>query len=557
MYFIVGKTRKNAYLVLQPSHSIESFVDDQDVNPPVATSNYLPCDKAEMGQHKTIPLSKSQDDFPLIEFTMSVSVQKSVNKPSTPVCIETKETATTNDGPLVGKPHSFMKSGSVPCKPLKSSVSADNVKYFSATPEINFIKISDNHEKSNPYKFEAKSTRYPKSVSAHQGLKSSYQLGSSCNLLTSNINSSSTQSHSKDHHGENGSVDNQNAFKFTHGGSSLKKSTSHPVICNYADTHKNGTGNSTRQPNLRGFKSSSLSPSKITGNTTDIGNVTKPRNNGNCGMQFEFSEPAVVQPVAACVLEVDSPQQYSDIEKDPECSEIYSMDEIHVSYMESQDVRKQLFADAENDHGVAFPDQKEVEGGNKDDGLFGSPLKNPETSALKSSGLLEEISSDLAEKHRYVIVILSSKCQGIILFRYSPNYVMPLTAVQSTEYDNDEILDYTRSPHHCVATSRVVVNDSKWQDDSQQSRLESLMFHAQRSPDPWAARKQTHNFSSREHIYKVTEEGTSRHTDFDEAVSSEQRFSHVTTSKAGSTTCDNQSSTSTTTTVSATKFSMG
>ena len=136
---------------------------------------------------------------------------------------------------------------------------------------------------------------------------------------------------------------------------------------------------------------------------------------------------------------------------------------------------------------------------------------------------------------------------------------MPLTGtVQSTEYDNDEILDYTRSPHHCVATSRVVVNDSKWQDDYQRSQLQSQMFHAQRSPDPWAIRRQTENFSSREHIYIVTKEDTSR----DEAGSSEQPpFSQVTTSKAGSTTCESQSSTTTTTTssvaVSATKYSMG
>ena len=71
------------------------------------------------------------------------------------------------------------------------------------------------------------------------------------------------------------------------------------------------------------FKSSStsLSPSKITGDTHVIGKDTKPK--GNNGIQFEFSEPAVVQPVAAYVLEADSPPQYCDIEKDPECSEIY------------------------------------------------------------------------------------------------------------------------------------------------------------------------------------------------------------------------------------------
>ena len=400
MCFIAGKTRKNAYLVLQPSHSIDSFVDHdqncgQNVNAPGPSTR----DNAEMSRPQTIPLSKSEDDFPLVEFTMSVSVQKSANKPSTPVCIDqpnNKETATNNDSPIAEKPYKFMKSGSVPCKPLKSSISADNVKYFSATPEINFIKIGGQHEQSNPYKFEAKPTHYPRSVSAHQGLKSSYQFGSSCNLLTSNVNSSSTQDHFKEQQGENESTGAQNAFKFTHGGSSLKKSASHPAVCNFTDTQNNGTGNSACHP--RGFKSSSLSPSKITDNASNINKGTKSRNND--GMKFEFSEPAVVQPAAAYVLEVDSPHQYSDIEKDPESSEIYSMDEVRVSYMESQDVRKQLFADVENDH---CEDPKEVGGDNKDDELFGIPLKNPEASALQSSGLLEEISSDLAQKHRYVI----------------------------------------------------------------------------------------------------------------------------------------------------------
>ena len=403
--FIVGKTRKNAYLVLQPSHSIDSYVDhdqncDQNVNAPGPST----CTNTEMSRpHKTIPLSKSEDDFPLVEFTMSVSVQESANKPSTPVCIEqpnNRETATNNDGPIAGKPCNFMTSRSVPCKPLKSSISADNVKYFSATPEINFIKIGDNHEQSNPYVFEAKSTHYPRSVSAHQGLKSAYQFGSSCNLLTSHVDSSSTQGHSKELQGENESTDTQNAFKFTHVDSSLKKSASHLVICDSADMQKNGTGNSTHHP--RDFKSSSLSPSKITGNTGSIGKGIKPRKND--GMKFEFSEPAVVQPVAAYVLEVDSPHQYSDIEKDPECSEIYSMDEVQVNHIESQDVRKQLFADVENDHSEAFPNPKEVDGDNKDNELFGIPLKNPEASTLKSSGLLEEINSDLAQKHRYVIM---------------------------------------------------------------------------------------------------------------------------------------------------------
>ena len=121
---------------------------------------------------------------------------------------------------------------------------------------------------------------------------------------------------------------------------------------------------------------------------------------------------------------------------------------------------------------------------------------------------------------------------------------MPLTGVQSTEYNDDVILDYTKSPHHCVATSRVVVNDTKQQDDSQQSQLE---FLAQRSPDPWAVRRQTQNFNSRAHIYEVTKEDTSRHADSDEADSSERPpFSQVTTSEVASTTCDSQCSTFTT-----------
>ena len=133
----------------------------------------------------------------------------------------------------------------------------------------------------------------------------------------------------------------------------------------------------------------------------------------------------------------------------------------------------------------------------------------------------------------------------LFLFRYSPNYVIPLTGVQSTEYDDDVILDYTKSPHHCVATSRVVVNDTKQQDDSQRSQLE---FLAQRSPDPWAVRRQTQNFSNRAHIYEVTkEDDTSRCTNSDKADSSEQPpFSQVITSEATSTTCDSQCSTFTT-----------
>ena len=427
MYFTIGKTRKNAYLVLQPSLSIESFVDesqtcDQSDSASVVANNHLPitCDRTEVsGPHKAISLSKSDDDFPLVEFTMSVSAQKSINKPCTPGSDEqpNAKTAAANDTAKTdvrfpgGRRHNFMKSGSVPCKPLKSSISADNVKYFSVTPDINFVKSNDNREPLNPYKFEAKSTHYPRSASAHQGLKSAYQFGSISNFLTSNNDSSSLQKHSEVSHDKSKPVDNQSIFKFTNGRSSLKKSASNPVICNLADVKKGRTTNGTHQGNSRGFKSSSLSPSKITGNTGDKG--AKPRKKNT--MRFEFSEPAVVQPVAAYVLEVSSPHQYSDVEKDPECNEIYSTDEVQVSYMESQDVRKELFADAEIEHGEA----REAAGCSKDEELFDNPLKHLETTMThkKCSGLLEEINSDLAEKHRYVSV-LKIRIRNWLMIKY-------------------------------------------------------------------------------------------------------------------------------------------
>ena len=154
----------------------------------------------------------------------------------------------------------------------------------------------------------------------------------------------------------------------------------------------------------------------------------------------------------------------------------------------------------------------------------------------------------------------------IFLFRYSPNYVTPLTAVQSTDkYDNNEILDYTGSPRHCVTTTdRVVVNSTKcWQDDFHQSKLDSRGFppvHC--SPDPWAVRKQTQlNTNDRDYVYTVTKEDTSRHIDFTEADSSEPpSLSQVTTITASSTSNDNQSTTSTiasSAAVSFAKYNMG
>lgn len=396
---------------------MESFADqdpDCEHSASGAYSNHLAstCDNTEIPEsHNTIPLSKDDDGFPLVEFSMSTSVQKHVNKSSTPVCTEHGDTKDTvgNDGHHFAGQLPNVKSKSVPPKPLKTSISADNVKYFSATPEINFIKISDNHKQSNPYKFEAKSTRYPRSISDHQGLKSSYEFGSGCNLLKSSISSTAACSHTKDLRDEDRCTKIQNTLKFTNDTSSLKKSTSQPIICRLtAGAQKSTTGISTHYPSSRSFKSSSLSPSKITGDTSNKN--TRPKKNG--GMQFEFSEPAVVQPVAAYVMEVDTPQQYSDIEKDPESSEIYSTDGVQVSYLESQDVRKQLFTDGEPDRDEACPPhQKGLDGGGKDDELFGNSLKNTEaTTPTKCSDLLEEISSDLAEKHRYYSYICVNIC---------------------------------------------------------------------------------------------------------------------------------------------------
>jgi len=124
----------------------------------------------------------------------------------------------------------------------------------------------------------------------------------------------------------------------------------------------------------------------------------------------------------------------------------------------------------------------------------------------------------------------------ILCVRYSPNYVPPLKTAQ---YDNDEILDYTGSPHHCVATTMGMVNSSKWHDDSQRSQLNSQKFHPPHSPDPWAVRRQAQNINKRDHVYKVA-------IDFTEADSSESSaLCQVTTSKAGLTTCEHQRTTST------------
>ena len=134
-----------------------------------------------------------------------------------------------------------------------------------------------------------------------------------------------------------------------------------------------------------------------------------------------------------------------------------------------------------------------------------------------------------------------------------------MKAVQSNDYDN-EILDYTGSPRHCVAVNRGIESDSKWQDDLQ---LDSHKFHVQHSPDPWAVKRQTRNTGSSDHMYKVqmTKQGGFKHTDFSGAgTSGKVPLPQVTTSKAVSTTCDDHSTTSTTDSsviVSAAKYSTG
>ena len=132
----------------------------------------------------------------------------------------------------------------------------------------------------------------------------------------------------------------------------------------------------------------------------------------------------------------------------------------------------------------------------------------------------------------------------IFLIRYSPNYVAPLTVVHSPEYGNNEILDYTRSPQHCVPTGRVVVDDTKLQDNPQSSQFETLVFNAQRSPDPWAKRKQAQNLSSREQVYVVTKQDSFKCADLSKA-DSKAPSCQVITNEADSTVCSNQSSTST------------
>ena len=122
-----------------------------------------------------------------------------------------------------------------------------------------------------------------------------------------------------------------------------------------------------------------------------------------------------------------------------------------------------------------------------------------------------------------------------------------MKAVQSNDYDNDEILDYTGSPRHCVAVNRGIESDSKWQDDLQ---LDSHKFHVQHSPDPWAVKRQTQNTST-----------SYTKTSMFKSPFSHLNFIHmITTSKAGSTTCDDHSTTSTTDSsviVSAAKYSTG
>ena len=144
----------------------------------------------------------------------------------------------------------------------------------------------------------------------------------------------------------------------------------------------------------------------------------------------------------------------------------------------------------------------------------------------------------------YIVYFQPAKlCTYIVfLIRYSPNYVAPLTVVQSPEYGSNEILDYTRSPQHRVPTVRAVIDNTKLQDDPQPSQLDSLVFNAQRSPDPWAMRKQAQNLSSREHVYVVTEQDSFKCANLNKA-NSKAPFFQISLSEVDSTACGNQSST--------------
>ena len=428
--------RKNAYLVLQPSYSAESLTDYNEANgegsitatTSTTTSVANNCSKAAYSDvevarlcgHSLIPRSKSDDDgFPLVEFTVQTSSKEDLlSKPSASSgndeqqhclgddavssCLE--ETLVPEIDKFVTTRRPFIKAGSVPCQPLlKSSVSADDVKYFSKTPDINFIKFGTNHEGHlSPYRFEAKASSYrscPRSISAHNGLKASYQFGSLCNLVTANPYSSSSSIFQPTNHQEDVKSNTYN--------SSIKKSASHPLIRSVTD-NVNPIAENLHRPSIKTYKENSTSPPNVRGNQDKLlhGDMSPSTRTKNSLVEthFKFSQPSSVQPSATRLL-VDTPQYYSDVEKDLESSEIYSTDEVIVRHIASEDVCKQLFAS--DDH----PDQSPVSirQSNENGDSKHSELSNDVQKDLDSdtngkttcSDLLAEISSDLAEKHRY------------------------------------------------------------------------------------------------------------------------------------------------------------
>ena len=439
---LVGKMRKNAYLVLQPSYSAESLAGYNDANGEISTTAstgattsaanscsiaaYSDAEVARLCGHPVIRRSISDDDgFPLVEFTVKTSCKEDyLSKPSTSsgndeqhchvddaISSSLENTGAPDIDKFVTTRRPFKKAGSVPCQPLlKTSISADDVKYFSATPDINFIKFSNNREGHlSPYRFEAKASSYlscPRSISAHNGLKEAYQFGSLCNLVTANPYSSSSSIFQPTNH--------QGDVKSSAHNSSIKKSTSHPLIRNITDKGYPIAENLHR-PSIKAFKENSASPPNVTGNHQDrlLNDCVSPSMKTKDGLVetcFKFSQPASVQPATTRLL-VDTPQYYSDVDKDPESSEIYSTDEVIVNQLASEDVCKQLFTSAEDEHADQSPVSQKRSNENVDskhselsDGVQKS-LDSDANGKITCSNLLAEISSDLAEKHRYILYV--------------------------------------------------------------------------------------------------------------------------------------------------------
>jgi len=419
---LVGKMRKNAYLVLQPSYSAESLAEYNDDDSTIVstssttsaanncpTATYSDAGVARLCGHPMIAHSISDvDGFPLVEFTVQASHKE--NHPNAhdeqQHChgdAAVSSSVETNTVPEVDKSvtmrRPFRKAGSVPCQPMKTSISADNVKYFSTTPDINFIKFGNNHNgQLSPYRFEAKASSYrscPRSASAHTGLKSAYQFGSLCNLVTCSSTSSIFQP-----------TNHQDDVSSTYN-SSIKKSASHPLIRSITGK-VNPIAESLHRPSIKSFKENSTSPPNVRGNPDRLLNDSvslSTENSLQLEARFKFSQPSSVQQAVATRLLVDTPQCYSDVEKDPESSEIYCTDEIIVSHLASKDVCKQLFVAAECEPSPVCQESDE-----KVDTKSSEASENVETTAatdeknrITHSDLLAEISSDLAEKHRYVL----------------------------------------------------------------------------------------------------------------------------------------------------------